>query len=222
MKGWNLKMGLPNHLCLVKSWLRFACQLQLAKLCFQTESQLLINILCKWIWHSLEILAVSSNQDIRIYKIYCIFVIGIHVELRLFGYSDFSWNIQICNPIQLVELELWKKHIFIHSGEKPHKCTQCDYASSQAPTLSDHIKTHSLQRPFQCKFCDFSSIQKKSLTEHLLTHSGEKPHHCKECGSSFSQAQYLKTHLHIHTGEKPEMQLLKWRKKHITRHSTND
>ena len=97
MKGWNLKMGLPNHLCLVKSWLRFACQLQLAKLCFQTESQLLINSLCKWIWHSLEILAVSSNQDIRIYKIYCIFVIGIHVELRLFGYSDFSWNIQICN-----------------------------------------------------------------------------------------------------------------------------
>ena len=104
MKGWNLKMGLPNHLCLVKSWLRFACQLQLAKLCFQTESQLLINSLCKWIWHSLEILAVSSNQDIRIYKIYCIFVIGIHVELRLFGYSDFSWNIQICNlSLQLLK-----------------------------------------------------------------------------------------------------------------------
>ena len=68
MKGWNLKMSLPNHLCLVKSWLRFASQLQLAKLCFQTEIQLLINNLCKWVCHSLEILAVSSNQDIRIYK----------------------------------------------------------------------------------------------------------------------------------------------------------
>ena len=68
MKGWNLKMGLPNHLCLVKSWLRFASQLQLAKLCFQTEIQLLINNLCKWVCYSLEILAVSSNQDIRIYK----------------------------------------------------------------------------------------------------------------------------------------------------------
>ena len=49
MKGWNLKMSLPNHLCLVKSWLRFASQLQLAKLCFQTEIQLLINNLCKWV-----------------------------------------------------------------------------------------------------------------------------------------------------------------------------
>ena len=68
MKGWNLKMSLPNHLCLVKSWLRFASQLQLAKLCFQTEIQLLINNLCKWVCHSLEILAVSSNQDICIFK----------------------------------------------------------------------------------------------------------------------------------------------------------
>ena len=68
MKGWNLKMSLPNHLCLVKSWLWFASQLQLAKLCFQTEIQLLINNLCKWVCYSLEILAVSSNQDICIYK----------------------------------------------------------------------------------------------------------------------------------------------------------
>ena len=68
MKGWNLKMSLPNHLCLVKSWLRFASQLQLAKLCFQTEIQLLINNLYKWVCHSLEILAISSNQDICIFK----------------------------------------------------------------------------------------------------------------------------------------------------------
>ena len=29
-------------------------------------------------------------------KCHRIFVIGIHVALRLFGYSDHSWNIQIC------------------------------------------------------------------------------------------------------------------------------
>ena len=47
---------------------------------------------------SLVILAVLSNQDIFAFtKCYCIFVIGIHVALRLFGYSDFSLNIQICN-----------------------------------------------------------------------------------------------------------------------------
>ena len=28
--------------------------------------------------------------------------------------------------------------------EKPHKCTQCDYASSKAGHLRDHMKTHPL------------------------------------------------------------------------------
>ena len=47
---------------------------------------------------SLVILAVLSNQDMFTFtKCYCIFVMGIHLALRLFGYSDFSWNKQICN-----------------------------------------------------------------------------------------------------------------------------
>ena len=90
-----------------------------------------------------------------------------------------------------------------HSGEKPYKCTQCDYACSRATTLIRHIKTHSLQKPNQCKWCDFSSITKSSLSQHLLTHSGERYYHCKECGSSFSRAGHLKRHLLTHSGEKP-------------------
>ena len=30
----------------------------------------------------------------------------------------------------------------IHSGEKPNKCNQCDYAFSQADNLRSHLKTH--------------------------------------------------------------------------------
>ena len=37
-----------------------------------------------------------------------------------------------------------KRHLLTHSEEKPHKCTQCDYASSKAGHLRDHMKTHPL------------------------------------------------------------------------------
>ena len=90
-----------------------------------------------------------------------------------------------------------------HSGEKPYKCTQCDYASTQAGALNRHIKTHSLLKPNQCKWCDYSTIQWSNLAQHLLIHTGEKPHLCKECGNSFREAGHLKTHLRVDTGEDP-------------------
>ena len=35
------------------------------------------------------------------------------------------------------------KHEKTHSGEKPSKCNQCNYESSQASHLRTHLKTHS-------------------------------------------------------------------------------
>ena len=33
-------------------------------------------------------------------------------------------------------------HLKIHCGEKPNKCNECDFASSQAGDLRRHLKTH--------------------------------------------------------------------------------
>ena len=47
----------------------------------------------------------------------------------------------------------------IHSGEKPNKCNQCDFASIQACDLRRHLKTHSGEKSNKCNQCDFASIQ---------------------------------------------------------------
>ena len=96
-----------------------------------------------------------------------------------------------------------KSHVLTHSKETPHKCTQCNYACSEAGNLRGHMKIHSLQKPNQCKWCEHSLITKSDISRHLLTFSGERSHCCKECGRSFAQVGNLKTHLRIHTGEKP-------------------
>ena len=40
---------------------------------------------------------------------------------------------------------------------KPHKCNQCDYASSHASHLRTHFKKHSGEKSNKCNQCDFAS-----------------------------------------------------------------
>ena len=65
----------------------------------------------------------------------------------------------------------------MHTGEKPHPCTECEK----------------------------SLVEMEILKNHMLTHSGEKSHiaHCTECKKSSQGGGDLRAHLLIHTGEKP-------------------
>ena len=58
-----------------------------------------------------------------------------------------------------------------HSGEKPNKCNQCDYASSDASNLRTHLKTHSGERSNKCNQCNYASSQAGHLRTHLKVHS---------------------------------------------------
>ena len=59
------------------------------------------------------------------------------------------------------------------TGEKLHKCNQCDYASLQKGNLKTHLKTHSGEKPHKCSQCDYASVLAGNLRRHLKTHSEE-------------------------------------------------
>ena len=66
-----------------------------------------------------------------------------------------------------------KRQLETHSGEKPYKCDQCDYASAERGSLKRHLRIHSGEKPFKCNKCDYTFSQSCHLRKHLRIHSRE-------------------------------------------------
>lgn len=56
-----------------------------------------------------------------------------------------------------------------HTGEKPYKCTLCNYACAQSSKLTRHMKTHGRlgKDVFKCKFCNMPFSVPSTLEKHM-------------------------------------------------------
>ena len=108
----------------------------------------------------------------------------------------------VCDKCFHFESQL-KKHVRIHTDDKPYTCKVCDKSFAQNGNLKKHIRIHSGDKPYKCDVCDKSFADKSNLSKHTRVHTGQKPYKCEVCNQSFSWSNNLKTHTRIHTGEKP-------------------
>ena len=61
----------------------------------------------------------------------------------------------------------------IHSGERPHHCSQCEQTFYLAYNLKVHERIHTGEKPYKCKQCEAAFAQKNSLNVHLRKHVKE-------------------------------------------------
>jgi len=88
---------------------------------------------------------------------------------------------------------------YIHSKEKPFKCSDCGKGFCQSRTLAVHRILHLEESPHKCPVCSRSFNQRSNLKTHLLTHTDLKPYECTSCKKVFRRNCDLRRHILTHS-----------------------
>ena len=131
---------------------------------------------------------------------------------------------EICNKL-FPWASLLKRHVRVRTGEKPYRCSLCEFRSSEMSKLTKHRRScHSGEKPYQCERCfeTFDDVKKstahvfnkpdkctyvelsdhRNLVENMEIHESEPEiYSCRECGRDFLSRLRLKKHLLLHTGK---------------------
>jgi len=123
-----------------------------------------------------------------------------------------------------------KKHMLIHTGDKPHECgfcgkkfrtknehkmhelrhkgklPQCPVCGGRYGVLSRHMLIHSADRcKHVCSVCQKALRSAATLKQHMKVHTDERPYTCQDCGGRYKSSRGLKYHIRsVHIQEKGE------------------
>ncbi|GIZ02138.1 hypothetical protein CEXT_484521 [Caerostris extrusa] len=75
---------------------------------------------------------------------------------------------------------------------KRYQCFSCGYSTSRSDDLKKHIRIHTGERPFRCTFCTKTCNEKGALNKHMRIHTGERPFKCPKCDKTFAWSSNIK------------------------------
>lgn len=78
------------------------------------------------------------------------------------------------------------------------KCELCLYSTDSRKDFKRHGFIHSGERPFTCTLCGRGFTRNNHLKRHMLTHDASFPYTCNYCPKTFRRSDHLALHLQKH------------------------
>lgn len=111
----------------------------------------------------------------------------------------------ICNKVSS-KLSNLRRHMMIHSDERPHACDICDKRFRRADKLRFHQNSHANIKPYECKICWRRFTRPGHLHQHNTTQHQQKKekvpkYECDLCELKFSTKKTFLKHKKAHPVE---------------------